>query len=79
MNESELIQRLDQAQDVASAILDRVDWERLAEGRELGVAVALYLRRHPWVLIAAGVSCTALGIAALAHDGSKSGGTREER
>lgn len=41
--------------------LDDVDWDLVQEAADLGAATLHYVRRHPWMLMAAGGLLGALG------------------
>lgn len=41
--------------------LDDVDWDLVQEAADLGEAAVRFVRRHPWVLIAAGSILSGVG------------------
>lgn len=60
----------------AHDFLNDMDWELVEEGVAVGVTTWQFLRRHPWIMVAAGTALSAVG-GWYTYQDKKKGGVRK--
>lgn len=55
----------------AHDLIENIDWELIEEAADMGAVVIEYMRRHPWMMVAAGSALTSLGVWQMLDKGGK--------